>query len=330
MSKKREMAVVDAPQSTGIGNALGGNVTALGVFRDLMSVANYDACNGNCFFVQSNKNTTLSWLKRNLTNFTDLDKSVAYVVCESSEGSDNFIDLCNVPVPFWTASKFCKNVMVESNPSIQVEVVPHALRYYKHCPDVVNDVFTFFAVFNGSSRLLRKNPFEMIEYFCQAFQGRDDVQFVLKVNHIDDSIIKSMVKVVDNRAKVTIIYGDMDVENLETLYSQCDAYLSLHRAEGFGLTMLEAMAHAKVVIATDWSGNTDFCKEENCLLVDYDLVDVEDDYYRGQWAKVKQDDAIEKMRSAVNNAYRELRQAAFDTALEHSISRLIQRIAPLM
>ena len=52
----------------------------------------------------------------------------------------------------------------------------------------------------------------------------------------------------------------------------CDCFVSLHRSEGFGLAMAEAMALGKPVIATNWSGNTDFMNPHNAACIDFRLV----------------------------------------------------------
>ena len=58
--------------------------------------------------------------------------------------------------------------------------------------------------------------------------------------------------------------------------SSCDAYVSLHRSEGIGLTIAEAMGLGKPVIATGWSGNTDFMDVSNAFPVGYRLVEIEE------------------------------------------------------
>ena len=89
-----------------------------------------------------------------------------------------------------------------------------------------------------------------------------------------------------------------------------DCYISLHRSEGFGFGMAEAMACGKSVIATGWSGNLDFTRPDNSLLVDYELVALDRDlgpYRRGQvWAEPDLDMAANAMRQI--SASRDLRQ----------------------
>lgn len=81
--------------------------------------------------------------------------------------------------------------------------------------------------------------------------------------------------------------------------SACDCYVSLHRSEGFGLTMAEAMAIGKPVIGTRFSGNVDFMTDENSLLVDCEMTRVgQNEIYPpdGEWAQPDTEQAARLMR----------------------------------
>jgi len=110
------------------------------------------------------------------------------------------------------------------------------------------------------------------------------------------------------------------------LQSLCDAYVSLHRAEGLGLGMAECMALGKPVIGTAYSGNLEFMNRENSCLVDYSLIPVKPEdyaYYEGgwMWADPDLDDAARYMRKLVNDPeYRQriASRAAADIAAHYS------------
>ncbi|HEX2646693.1 MAG TPA: glycosyltransferase, partial [Candidatus Dormibacteraeota bacterium] len=78
----------------------------------------------------------------------------------------------------------------------------------------------------------------------------------------------------DADPRVTLLPGTLDRPALTALYRCCDAYVSLHRAEGFGRTLAEAMLMGKPVVATNWSGNTDFMDSDTGCLVDFGLQPV--------------------------------------------------------
>ena len=94
-------------------------------------------------------------------------------------------------------------------------------------------------------------------------------------------------------------------EELNALIGVADCYISLHRSEGFGITMAEAMSLEKPVIATGFSGNTDFMTASNSFLVNYELVEIEQDhgpYKKGWlWAEPDVNHAAEFMRKVYEN-----------------------------
>ena len=73
------------------------------------------------------------------------------------------------------------------------------------------------------------------------------------------------------------IRGYWSTREMLDLVAACDVYVSLHRSEGLGLSIAEAMAHGKPVIATGWSGNTDFMTPDNSFPVSYELVELTED-----------------------------------------------------
>jgi len=65
--------------------------------------------------------------------------------------------------------------------------------------------------------------------------------------------------------------------DMSALFHQIDCYVSPHRSEGLGLTILEAMAAEKPVIATQYGGVTDFVTEATAFPLKYKLVEVDND-----------------------------------------------------
>lgn len=164
--------------------------------------------------------------------------------------------------------------------------------------------FTFLFSYDYNSLFERKNPLAVIEAYRRAFDPGDGAALVLKsINHDRHPELHArVVQAAEDRPDVHIIDAYLAVKDKDRLMASGDCYVSLHRSEGFGLTMAEAMWHGKPVIATGYSGNLDFVDERTGWLVDYDLVDVgpgsapypED----AQWAEPDVDDAARKMRAA--------------------------------
>ncbi|MDR7039989.1 glycosyltransferase involved in cell wall biosynthesis [Methylobacterium sp. BE186] len=140
------------------------------------------------------------------------------------------------------------------------------------------DEFIFLFVFSMSSILDRKNPFGLIEAFKLAFSKQPRVRLVIKVlfgRQYSDSL-ESLIEAASGW-NISIISDDFTREQTLSLIAVADAYISLHRSEGFGLTMAEAMLLERPVIATRYSGNLQFMNDNNSLLVDCDLIRLQED-----------------------------------------------------
>ncbi|NTJ02499.1 glycosyltransferase [Agrobacterium rhizogenes] len=136
--------------------------------------------------------------------------------------------------------------------------------------DLENDSFVVFTSFDGASSISRKNPLGAIQAFQKAFPAatRSKARLIVKaMNTLDDSLWRECMRkaVIDDR--ILIRDGVMDRLEYYELLQCCDAVLSLHRAEGFGRLMAEAMAMGIPVIASGYSGNLDFMDDSNSWLV---------------------------------------------------------------
>ncbi len=133
--------------------------------------------------------------------------------------------------------------------------------------------FLFLALFDVHSNVARKNPIGAIDAFRHAFSPDDDrVHLVVKVNNADASTLQQLEAHIHGRRNVTILDRVLTRREVNGLFNSCDALVSLHRAEGFGLPPAEAMWLGKPVIATNYSGNTDFMNESNSMLIPYRVV----------------------------------------------------------
>ena len=161
-------------------------------------------------------------------------------------------------------------------------------------------------VFDVHSHLPRKNPLAVIEAFRRAFRPSEPVRLILKcVNAESDPM--GFATLLDRAAgaAIDIHSGYVSADDVSSLMSSCDAYVSLHRSEGIGLTIAEAMGLGKPVIATGWSGNTDFMDVSNAFPVGYRLVELEENvgpYHAGEvWAEPSIEQAAELMRFVVDH-----------------------------
>lgn len=102
-------------------------------------------------------------------------------------------------------------------------------------------------------------------------------RLLLKTRNLScDHLAKEIIAAVRECPKITLIDQSLSSIEMFRLIQSCDIYLSLHRAEGFGLVIAEAMALGKPVVATGWSGNMDFMCEDTAAVVPFKLVPVSD------------------------------------------------------
>lgn len=113
------------------------------------------------------------------------------------------------------------------------------------------------------------------------------IKLVLKVSRAKNypEEIKLLRDAIEG-ANIYLDISDMAREKVTALMNSCDCYVSLHRAEGLGLTIAEAMLLGKPVIATAYSGNLDFMDADTSLLVKYNLVELDQDYLPYQKAGI--------------------------------------------
>lgn len=164
--------------------------------------------------------------------------------------------------------------------------------------------FLISSIFSFGSALERKNPESLIISFKKAFVSNEDVRLVLKSNSGNAEEKGKIMDLIAHDSRITLIDESWDRADVLGLIKESDLYASFHRSEGFGLTIAEALLLNTPVIATNWSGNMDFCNELNSFLVETDLVPVISNNPEFKesgnqvWAEVKPDSAITTLKAA--------------------------------
>lgn len=150
------------------------------------------------------------------------------------------------------------------------------------------DAFIVASLLDFRSSLARKNPLAAIAAFREAFGGEASALLVIKAQHGDHApALRGELAEAARTTNIRLIDETWPLERAEALIGGADALLSLHRAEGFGLTLAEAMAEGTPVVATNWSGNVDFMRDYDAL-VQATTIPVQDaqGIYAGQvWAE---------------------------------------------
>ena len=193
--------------------------------------------------------------------------------------------------------------------------------------------FVFLVAFDSFSFVQRKNPVGTLQAFKAAFDGVADVRLVIKTQNrrkvtdpVQAKIWGEVDALIKGDARITVLDETLSYDDLLKLKKGCDAYVSLHKSEGWGFGMIEAMNLGVPVICTGYSGNMDFCSDDTAWLVGYDEVELQPDEYifvrKGQkWAEPDVADAAKQMHRVYSDpAARQAKAAAALTNVRQNFS----------
>jgi glycosyltransferase involved in cell wall biosynthesis len=225
-------------------------------------------------------------------------RHIGYWVWETEELPGIYVAAAEGIDAIWTPTAFSARALRATlGRDVRVEVVPYAVPVAhssepRKLPIALPEDRTLFGFyFDMRSVVERKNPAAVLEAFRKAFRNDDRATLVLKVNNVAGAH-KEMAKLERLAEGLPVVWirdVRLDPFEMRALTAKLDVYVSLHRAEGFGLTIAEAMAAAKPVIATGYSGNLEFMNDDCARLVRHETVRTEKSfgpYPRGtRWAQ---------------------------------------------
>ena len=212
----------------------------------------------------------------------------------------------------WVSTEFCREAFRAVSP-IPIYKIPYPLEPFDGVParaafGIPEDACVFLFTFDFYSTLARKNPLGVIAAFRKAFTSGEKAVLVLKSIHSDqDDMGRALIRKAIEGLNVIWIEEHLTGVQLRALFASADCYVSLHRSEGLGLGMAQAMSIGKPVIATAYSGNLEFMNADNSLLVNYVPVELTEDYGPGSnpniyeqgnvWAEPDTEHAAHRMRT---------------------------------
>jgi glycosyltransferase involved in cell wall biosynthesis len=230
----------------------------------------------------------------------------------------------------WVGSQHIYDAIAASSPVPVVRitlpvVAPEIAPRTRSQLGLPEDGFLFLYLHDYHSVAARKNPLGLIEAFRRAFAPGEGAKLVLK--SINAAIWpqehERIRQAANGHPDIELIDAYVSGTEKNALIDHCDCYVSLHRAEGLGLTVAEAMLLGKPVIATRYGGTLEFMSDANSYPVDWEPVQVGEGAYPypadGTWAEPDLDQAAALMRHvrAEPAEARERGQRARGDLLEH-------------
>ncbi len=234
----------------------------------------------------------------------------------------------------WVASRFNAELF-QAWTDVPVEVFPHPVEPARPTELTRDDLglppgFLFGFFFDHLSLLERKNPVGLVRAYTRAFSPGDGAVLVLKSINGErrPTDVERLRLAIGDRPDIVVVDRHLSGVEMRAMYAHVDAYVSLHRAEGFGQTMADAMAHAKPVIATGFSANLDYMHADNAYLVSWRPVEVGGGSWPypadATWAEPDLDEAAAWMRHVFehpDDAAAKGQRARRDILERHSLAR---------
>jgi glycosyltransferase involved in cell wall biosynthesis len=234
-------------------------------------------------------------------------KNVGYTVFETTKLHSDWVKYINSSVDkVLVPCEWNVDVFNDSGVNVPIGVVPHGIskkEYHdinKYNISGVTD--SDFMFYNISQFTERKNLIALLKAYYHTFSGIEDVVLVLKTYRNDysdneKSVVRNIIRglkrdmPMEHHPKVILIPDMLTELEITALHQRGDCYVSLDRGEGFGLSPFQAGAAGKPVVVTGFGGSTEYAKEDNSYLVDYQLTPVSgmwwSPWYRGDqcWAE---------------------------------------------
>jgi glycosyltransferase involved in cell wall biosynthesis len=181
----------------------------------------------------------------------------------------------------WTISDFAASSFRKMFPG-RVRVVPNVVEFetFPICHEAAaqrlrGEHVRFLFVFDANSSIERKNPEGAVDAFVKAFKDTpyaQRVRLTLKIGGMHriehaERLERLRRKADDSGLDIRFDGRQLLREAMLELIADTDCYISLHRAEGFGYTLAEAMSYGVPVIASGYSGNLEYMTKANSFLV---------------------------------------------------------------
>lgn len=231
----------------------------------------------------------------------------------------------------WTPSEFVSDA-IRRRTKKPILTVPYALsipqtekEYSRSYFGLPEDMFLFMLSYDGNSVSERKNPMGSVRAYCKAFSPDEcSVGLVIKATHARENDLAELRRMLNGYPNIFVLTESYSKVEFNSLIQAMDVYVSLHRAEGFGLVMAEAMLLGTAVVATNWSANTEFMDASAACMVRADVVALPQDhppYHKGDhWAEPDEAEAAVYMRKLYEDSA--FREALIKNA-ESRITRLL-------
>lgn len=329
---RRDLVIIGHANDTGVGRNLSMFVEALSSFAPLV----FNADDGSCVNPDPGYNPNVGARARVVLLCVNADRAPEMIarfagICEDAHIIGFYLWESDRPPAnhtlgalavdeIWTPSNYVAEAYRKITP-VPVTVVDKGLHAplghvsfldrFRRAPSE----FIFLTAAEFGSSIVRKNPLDVVKAFQRAFEESDlDVRLLIKIREVNpghwsniDSYWEEIEERIAGDDRIALVEGNLTAEEYWTLMWSVDAMVSLHRSEGFGYFIADAMFAGKAVVVSDYSGSQDFCDAENAFLVPVQQTPAPPEYlasrgYIGQWGVPDIEAAARAMHQAAADA----------------------------
>jgi len=271
-------------------------------------------------------------------------KKIAILTIESTAVPDSWINAINKHLDILIVpSNFCKEVFLSNNVNIPIKTVNFGVNLSTYNPDLHSDTYnTFTFLFIGTPHF-RKGIVETIESFKKVFYNNKNVQLILKLPYIPEKSrlrpweIPNLKKICQYSTNIKTIVSPASEAYIARLIAKSHVCVQPSYSEGFGLSILEAMAMKKLIITTCHTGHKEFVSSENALIAQSHCIESSRIQYGDETpdAKMLKPD-ISSLCNLFEEAYINyssytyLRENAYKTALKFTWEKTVTQIFKIL
>ena len=250
------------------------------------------------------------WHQHDMSQFVGRGPKIGFPIFELDTFTEQEKHQLNHLDKVFVCSEWAKRVVNyhTKHSNDDIHVVPLGVNTYGIQREVQSGPTRFFTCGKWE---IRKGHDVLIKAFNMAFDDNDDVELHMMCDNPflkEDEQRAWQGKYVGSELgyKVRFIPRVQSHEKVLSIMSSMDCGVFISRAEGWNLELLEMMSLGVPVIATYYSGHTEFCNEENSWLVPIDDVEAADDgiwfHGEGNWAKLGENE-VEKIADHMKTAH---------------------------
>ena len=299
-----------------------------------MTTEDYDT---SFFFMAATECQRLAQVHPQL--FSQPKKKIGYFLWELPDFPDEHVPALKLVDHIWCPTKFVQSSFFAKSKQLTlalplpvVQASPTGLDFRKKLK-IPPDAFVSLYMFDLHSTIKRKNPQAVIRVFLEYAQKLSHAYLILKVNRWQN-LGPDALSWLPNHPRIKLVKETLSPGELADLYRSANCYLSLHRSEGFGRTLVEAMQHGLHVVSTNFSGPADFLNSENSLLVDWKKRELQPNDYlnftKSWWAEPNEASALKQLEAAFELACKGPNLQAIASGKLFEFEALAKRYRPIL